>query len=136
MTHSRRRVSDKHDTYPLVWILLRLVVAVIEWLPLSAAPLLTATCIMLLLHGLLMGLLGSSTNTTLVRATLALVVPSSLVVISVHPRLVLGVLLLLILIPADASGSWIAALPIVATIVASTTLVAALTPAIPHLVVL
>ena len=136
MTHSRRRVSDKHDTYPLVWILLRLVVAVVEWLPLSAAPLLTATCIMLLLHGLLMGLLGSSTNTTLVRATLALVVPSSLVVISVHPRLVLGVLLLLILIPADASGSWIAALPIVATIVASTTLVAALTPAIPHLVVL
>lgn len=91
---------------------------------------------MLLLHGLLMGLLGSSTNTTLVRATLALAVPSSLVVIPVHPRLVLGVLLLLILIPAGASGPWIAALPIVATIVASATLVAALTPAISHLIVL
>ena len=115
-------------------------VVAVELLPLSAAPGLTVTTsIMLLLHGLLMGLLllGSSTNTTLVRATLALVVPSSLVVIPVHPRLVLGVLLLLILIPADASGSWIAApLPIVATIVASATLVAALTPAIPHLVVL
>ena len=112
-------------------------VVAVERLPLSAAPLLTATSIILLLHGLLMGLLGSSTYTTLVRATLALAVPSSLVVISVHPRLVLGVLLLLIiLIPADASGPWIAALPIVATIVASATLVAALTPAIPHLVVL
>ena len=127
---------NEHDTYPLVWILLRLVVAVVVLLPLSAAPGLTATSIILLLHGLLMRLLGSSTYTTLVRATLILAVTSSLVVISVHPRLVLGVLLLLILIPAGASGSWIAALPIVATIVATATLVAALTPAIPHLVAL
>ena len=44
--------------------------------------------------------------------------------------------MLLILIPAGASGSWIAALPIVATIVATATLVAALTPVIPDLVVL
>jgi len=112
----------------LVWILLRLVVAVRLILPLSTASGLASPPIG---HGLLS--LSWS-------ATLALVLARhefALVVIPVVTSLVLAVLLL-ILIPASASGC-----PLISTlseattvIVASSSLVTTLTPAIPILVVL
>jgi len=114
----------------LVWILLRLVVAVRLILPWSTAP--GLALLVVWLHGLALRLHGPLTHLALV-----LVVPT-LVVIPVHPWLVRRVLLL-ILVPASASGgSWIAAtLPeTTLVVVASATLVAALTPAVPRLVVL
>jgi len=115
----------------LVWILLRLVVAVRLLLPRSTAP--GLALIVVWLHRLALRLHGPLTHLALV-----LGVPT-LVVIPVHPWLVCRVLLL-ILIPASASGgSWIAAaLPeTTLVVVASATLVAAvLTPAVPRLVVL
>lgn len=123
----------------LVWILLRLVVAVLLIASSAAASALATGTVW---HGLLLVL---HWPTTLVWLLLLLTI-ATLVVISVTPRLVLGVLLL-ILIPADATcGSWIAATLseatlLVAVVVAATTVVvtvavavivvAALTPAVP-----
>ena len=124
-------------TYSLDWILLRLVVAVRR----SATSTLTTTAS--IGHGLRRLIL----LVTLVLLLLLLTI-TTLVVTSYTPRLVLGVLLL-ILIPAGATcGSWIAAalivtLPIavaaatlVVVTVAVTVIVAMMAPAVPLLVFL
>lgn len=124
----------------LVWILLRLVVAVLLLIASVAAASALATGT--IWHGLLLVLHRPATLVWL----LLLLTITTLVVISVTPWLVLGVLLL-ILIPACATcGSWIAATLseatlLVAVVVAATTVVvtvavavivvAALTPAVP-----
>lgn len=115
----------------LVWILLRLVVAVlILFLSAAAARLAGAACVRLL-HLALTRARGPACLVLV----LVLVVP--LVVIPVHARLVCRVLLL-ILIPASAScGARIASLPeATLVIVSAATLVAALTPAVPGMAVL
>lgn len=119
----------------LVWILLRLVVAVLLILPRSTAP---GRALLVVLHWLPLRLHGPSTHLLVLVLVVVLTCSSSLVVIPVHPRLVLGVLLLILLIPASAcGGTWIAALPeTTLVVVASTTLVAALAPAVSRLVVL
>ena len=113
-------MKERRVTYSLVWILLRLVVAVLLILPGSTAP---GRALLAVLHWLPL---------RLHRSWVLLVSAASLVVILVCSRLVLVVVLLLILIPASATcGSWISTLPITTpVIVASATLVSALTPAV------
>lgn len=104
-------------TYTLVWILLRLVVAELILLPLSAAAgLAIAPSIVRLLAW------SRALNLALVLpALVVVVVRTPLVVIPVLPRLVLGVLLL-ILIPASATlGAHVATLPVPALIVVEST---------------
>lgn len=104
----------------LVWILLRLVVAV---LLVSAA----ATSLVAVLTVVLVVLL-----TALVVRSLLLVVVGALAVILVTPRLVLGVLLLIILVPASAIAyASVCALSLTASVIVSpATLVAASLPSI------
>lgn len=103
----------------LVWILLRLVVAVLLIvLPRTAAGLAVVTLIVVRLLTVLLPALRGRTRPLLLR-----VVPcAALVVIPVHARLVLGVLLL-ILIPASATGDALAcALSEPALIIVSSTI--------------
>ena len=130
-TRTKLLDDDMNATYSLVWILLRLVVAVLLLIASVAAASALATGT--IWHGLLLVLHRPANLVWL----LLLLTITTLVVISVTPWLVLGVLLL-ILIPASASGCpLITALSVATTvIVASTTLVATSTPAVPILVVL
>ena len=112
-----------------------MVVAVLLILPGSSAP--GRALLAVLLHWLPLRLHGPSTHLVVL---LVLPVAALVVVIPIMPRQVLVVVLLLILIPASATtrGSWIAASLPVATlvVVASATLVSALSPAVSRLVVL